>query len=343
MSKPRTKHDDTVRVIQYHKDGLKPKEIAEKTGVKQRTVYNLVRKFEAEGGDAVPSHGHGGGRPRKITKRGLGVLKRQLRGTPTLTARKLKEHNPLLLGETSIRTIQESLHREGYRKKKCLRKPLLTKAHRKKRRAFALNYKGWGLNEWREVLWSDEATFFVSDAKGKTAWRAPDDDPLSEKLLATSVKYPPYIMVWGSFGYGGLGELVILPRNETVNKEVYYTLLNLHLESSFEKSSTSIFQQDGAPAHTSKFVTSWLEDCSIDYIKDWPGNSPDLSPIENLWAIIKAHLRDRDTSTIAKLEVAVRECWDALDPEILRNLADSVPKRLRKCLSRKRKSDVTKY
>ena len=75
-------------------------------------------------------------------------------------------------------------------------------------------------------------------------------------------------MVWGSFGYGGLGDLVFLPSNDTVNKEAYYTLLNLHLESSFEKTQTSIFQQDGAPAHTAKLLKEWFTDCEIDYIKD---------------------------------------------------------------------------
>lgn len=204
-------------------------------------------------------------------------------------------------------------------------KPLLTLKQRKARHAFAKAYKGWGLNEWREVLWSDEATFFVSDTKGKRVWRAPGDDPLAANLLATGVKYPQYLMVWGSFGYGGLGDLVILPHNETVNKEVYYTLLNLHLESSFEKSSTTIFQQDGAPAHTAKLLKEWFSDCHIDYIKAWPGNSPDLSPIENLWAILKAHMRDRDTSSIEKFEVALMESWDSLDAQLLQNLADSIP------------------
>ena len=135
----------------------------------------------------------------------------------------------------------------------------------------------------------------------------------------------------------GLGDLVFLPPNVTVNKEAYYTLLNLHLESSFEKN------QDGAPAHTTKLLKEWFTDCGIDYIKDWPGNSPDLSPIENLWAIMKAHLRNRDTSTIDKLRVTLQEEWDSLDRQILQKLADSVLRRLKEVLSRKRKSDVTKY
>ena len=137
--------------------------------------------------------------------------------------------------------------------------------------------------------------------------------------------------------------MVILPKNSTVNKEVYFTLLNLHLESSFEKSGTSIFQQDGAPAHTAKYVTNWPDDCGVDYIKDWPGNSPDLSPIENLWSNIKAELRDRDTSPIPKLEAELRDVWNSFDIAQLHSLADSVPVRLKLLRVRKKKGGVTRY
>ena len=48
--------------------------------------------------------------------------------------------------------------------------------------------------------------------------------------------------------------------------------------------STDIFQQDGAPAHTSKVAIKWLENNLNSFWGKgvWPGYSPDLSPIENL-------------------------------------------------------------
>ncbi len=41
------------------------------------------------------------------------------------------------------------------------------------------------------------------------------------------------------------------------------------------------FQQDLAPAHTAKVTKSWFNDHGIT-VFDWPANSPDQNPIENL-------------------------------------------------------------
>ena len=79
----------------------------------------------------------------------------------------------------------------------------------------------------------------------------------------------------------------------------------------------------------------------IEYISDWPGNSPGLNPIENLWAIMKGELRGRDTSFLPKLEREIRDVWANLDRDHLKNLIDSVPDRLNEVITRRGK--ITSY
>ncbi len=58
------------------------------------------------------------------------------------------------------------------------------------------------------------------------------------------------------------------------------------------KDADFIFQQDLAPAHTTKNTKSWLNDHGVGVL-DWLANSPDLNPIENIWSIVKRKMRNK--------------------------------------------------
>ena len=142
-------------------------------------------------------------------------------------------------------------------------------------------------------------------------------------------------MVWGAFAYGGKADLHIFPKGQSVTKDVYLSLLDEKLADCFGATGAEVLQQDGAPCHTAQLVKHWLRDSEVEVIPDWPPNSPDISPIENLWAIIKTKIREEDTSSLEKLEAALRRAWSAVPPSTLQKLADSLPDRLADVRKRK--------
>ena len=97
-----------------------------------------------------------------------------------------------------------------------------------------------------------------------------------------------------------------------------------------------IFQQDLAPCHTAKKVKKVFEENHIKVL-DWPGNLPNLNPIENLWSIVKTRLLKRDCTTQTKLIYAVIDMWYR-DQEIAQNcekLVKSMPKRVKELITNK--------
>jgi transposase len=89
-----------------------------------------------------------------------------------------------------------------------------------------------------------------------------------------------------------------------------------------------------------KKTKKWLADKNIPLL-DWPGNSPDLNPIENLWHVMKNEVARKDTSSIQKLKDAILQVWTNFSTSYLENLASSMPKRLQDVLQSK--GEPSKY
>jgi transposase len=149
-------------------------------------------------------------------------------------------------------------------------------------------------------------------------------------------------MVWGCFsGQGGRGSLYFLPPKVTMNSDRYIVMLQDKLLVGMRQHKAKHFLQDGAPCHTSRKVMAFLKQNNIS-VMDWPGNSPDLNPIENLWSILKAKLKKNHQITSLPLLIqAIKQEWIAMPRAMMMNLAHSMPKRIKLCMANG--GQMTKY
>jgi len=109
----------------------------------------------------------------------------------------------------------------------------------------------------------------------------------------------------------------------------YVQILKNHLLRGAKRQFGSrwIFQQDNDPKHTSGKAKEFFRDFKV-LILEWPSNSPDINPIENLWSIIKRQVEKRKPKNLNELETFMNEEWLKIDPQILINLVNSMKDRL---------------
>ncbi len=101
-----------------------------------------------------------------------------------------------------------------------------------------------------------------------------------------------------------------------------------------------IFQQDLAPAHSAKATSTWFKDQGIPVL-NWPANSPDLNPIENLWGIVKRKMRYARLNNAKELKAPIRATWALITAEQCHRLIDSMPRRIAAVIQAK--GATTKY
>ncbi len=201
--------------------------------------------------------------------------------------------------------------------------------------------KNWTVAQWSKVLFSDESKFCISFGnQGPRVWRK-SGEAQNPCCLKSSVKFPQSVMIWAAMSSAGVGPLCFL--KSTVNAAIYQEILEhscFLLLTSFMEMLNLIFQQDLAPAHTAKGTKSWFNDHGVTVL-DWPANSPDLNPIENLWGIVKRKMRDTRPNNADGLKAAIKETWPSIPPQQCHKLITSMPCRIEAVI--KAKGTPTKY
>lgn len=155
-------------------------------------------------------------------------------------------------------------------------------------------------------------------------------------------------MIWGCFIGDKLGPITFI--DGTVKKEVYVGMLEEYflpfLDAIYTDDPTPReFQRDNARPHIAKMARNWFKPLAEKYdlcLMEWPSNSPDMNPIEHLWAHLKRELHRRYLDTYsfqgssefieATLRQRLHEVWWDIGANVLNHLVESMPERVKELL-----------
>ena len=113
-----------------------------------------------------------------------------------------------------------------------------------------------------------------------------------------------------------------------MRKEDYIGILDENVKEFAEKLQLGHnwkYQQDIDPKHTVSVVKKRFKNNDVNVL-EWPTESPDLNPKENMWRDLKTRVMARKPTNLTQLEAFAKEEWGNIQQETYKNRLEAVIK-----------------
>jgi hypothetical protein len=184
----------------------------------------------------------------------------------------------------SIASISLERERLGFHWRPPLHKQEVSIPQQFQRLQWCVDLRAMGLDPSKFVF-SDESRFVLGDDH---RWRHLRRGEWNETAFATHVKFPASVMIWGAIGANYKSGCVFCSNGvdqAEYQRIIESTTLVADMNARFGEMGW-YFMQDGASCHTAKKTMEFLQPLCL-ILPGWLPNSPDLNPIEIIWAIMK--------------------------------------------------------
>ena len=150
---------------------------------------------------------------------------------------------------------------------------------------------------------------------------------LYEKNARPLPKFMKGIMVAGGLSYKGVSKLIFV--TGTMTSISYLQSLKYYKEDIERLDRKLFFQHDNAPCHVSKKCLEYLNTNFENKLKFWPANSPDFSPIEELWSLVQEKLNKYTFENTEEMARKLNWIWNRIPKKICRHLISSFDKKVK--------------
>ena len=284
---------------------------------------------------------------RKTTKREDRYIERALKQHSFTPLQDITNIIGLPISETTVRRRRSEAGLGSY---VAAEKPGLSDENIMNRLKWALRYKDWTIEDWKKVIWSDESSVWIGVNPRRQWVIRPPGERLNRKYVKKTFKSAQVkVMVWACFTGDRLGPLVVCDEGgiganeyEDILYDGLFSLIDDILQPpesdtiQVADENTFLFMQDNAPCHKAECILEFLAENHVP-VMDWPAQSPDLNPLENLWTDFKTRFHQRFTELFnyasKSLEARYRyaevlqEVWYNQGMEMVEALIKSMPER----------------
>lgn len=213
------------------------------------------------------------------------------------------------LYDVSYMTIIRLLNRHGLHCRTAASQTKLTEEHKINRVAFCENLlEKWNEGKLKTIVFSDEKTF-STDVKWKSKVYRPANARHETHYIKTEhLSGRINAAYWGAITIDGPATDIV-KINGRFNSEQYLQILEHHVLPIMNPNR--IYMQDNSPIHTAGRVMEYLGNQPFETMQ-WCPMSPDLNPIENVWAYITFNWPKMEQRSDRALDELVKSRWDAL-------------------------------
>lgn len=241
----------------------------------------------------------------------------------------------------SVRKMIKKKHLKAFKRIKVSRRDETVKQKRKtccKR----LNdrYSTKHAKDVERLVFTDEKDFTMEIARNRQndiVYGVRKRDISASRLYRETSRFSKKVMVSAGVSYNGKTQIHFIDTSKTkVNSGSYMKLLDDGLIPDCRRLYTNnnyIFQQDGAPSHTSRITQDHLKDTVPELINkdDWPPQSPDCNPMDyHVWDSLsqKVYCGRNNKFTESELKERISQCWNDISLTEIRSSIESWKKRL---------------